>query len=352
MNRHVLVLVVCLIGWMQCSCGKQQPGVKRSIQPSGVRSRLANATGSKLPDLGVSTSVAVPASSGSATCKQPDDCIMPQPKTPGTACQAEVPRRSAGAAAPQTAVPVNSSHPEPRPTDSGDKPAVAAPGRADDPKAVKALLALGCKVGRNDQGQVVAVEASEGQLRDADLEHLARLPALETLSICGGKVTSAGLAHLKDLGSLQRLYLSRVSLTDEGLKHLSGLTGLVSLSLENTGITGKGLKHLGNLKNLEVLNLAENPIDDEALAHLKRLRRLDTITLRNTRVSGDGLVHLKPLKRLRVLNLNGCAIADESLDYLGGLKELRMLYLRGSNATDDAVARLKNQIPGLAVFRD
>lgn len=220
----------------------------------------------------------------------------------------------------------------------------------ENPEAVGALLKLGVKIERNDQGEVKTVSAIEGQLSDNSLAWVAGLPALETLEIRKGKISSKGLIHFKGLQQLQRLYLCEVPLSDEALKHLGGLTNLVCLSLEKTGITGKGLGYLKNLRNLEVLNLADNPIDDEALGHLEALSRLDTITLRHTRVTGDGLVHLKGLKRLRVLNLIGCKVDDESLEHLSGLKELRMLYVRGTQVSDQGAKALKKKIPGLAVF--
>ncbi|CAI5510863.1 unnamed protein product, partial [Closterium sp. Naga37s-1] len=67
---------------------------------------------------------------------------------------------------------------------------------------------------------------------DAGLQHLAALPLLQQLSLCGCQdVTSAGMLHVGRLTSLRGLSLPYTHVTNEGLQHLTSLTDLVSLVL-------------------------------------------------------------------------------------------------------------------------
>lgn len=130
--------------------------------------------------------------------------------------------------------------------------------------AAAAMLELGCVVGHPsaDQGSPSALEwfrkllgekqyrgvkwvnGSLSQIRNASLEHIRGLIALEYLTLDGTQVTDAGLEHLHGMTQLQRLSLADTKATDAGLMHLEGLTQLQFLHLRGTQVTDAGVQRL------------------------------------------------------------------------------------------------------------
>lgn len=77
-------------------------------------------------------------------------------------------------------------------------------------------------------------------------------------------------------------------LFDEDLQHLAGLANLESLSLEeNPQITGSGLVHLAGLKKLKVLKLSRTSVDDAALQHLTKLPALEVLQISGTKITKE-----------------------------------------------------------------
>jgi hypothetical protein len=76
---------------------------------------------------------------------------------------------------------------------------ITAQQEPTSPTTVETLVeTLGGHVSqKNEQGEVVEVYLSRTRVTDADLAHLAGLPALEHLSLTYSKVTDAGVAELQ-----------------------------------------------------------------------------------------------------------------------------------------------------------
>jgi len=79
---------------------------------------------------------------------------------------------------------------------------------------------------------------------DAELEHVAELPYLESLHLSHTQITDTGLKHLQGLTALFILELEGTQITDAGLEHLRGLTNLRMLDVEGTLVTDEGLDKL------------------------------------------------------------------------------------------------------------
>jgi len=66
------------------------------------------------------------------------------------------------------------------------------------PTTLEALVeTLGGRVSQNEQGEVVEVYLSGPKVTDAGLAHLAKLAALERLTLRSTQITDAGLAELQ-----------------------------------------------------------------------------------------------------------------------------------------------------------
>ncbi len=229
-------------------------------------------------------------------------------------------------------------------------PAAGTAQRRDDPRAIAALTQARIPLQRDASGRVRWIEAIEGEFDDEAMRQLPKLPSLEWLEIGGGKVTAAGVAHLKGCSSLKRLYIHDVQLGDHALSFLSALPHLEALSLRRTGVTGKALDELKAAAGLKVLNLSGDDIFDADLAKVARLRGLEVLALQDTKVTGSGLAKLAGMTRLNELNLNYCDITDDDLDDFVSMPNLRIVFAEGCNIHEDAIRKLNDRLPMLAIF--
>jgi len=63
------------------------------------------------------------------------------------------------------------------------------------------------------------------------------------------------------------------------------------------------------------------------------------------------LVQLKGLKNLQVLALSRTEVTDAGLGALKDIKSLKSIYLIGTKVTPQAIDKLKQAIPGVAVYK-
>jgi hypothetical protein len=92
-------------------------------------------------------------------------------------------------------------------------------------------------VGEDYFRTVIGVDLTNSRATDSDLEHLARLTALEWLRLDNTAVSGAGASHLKQLTSLHWLSLDNTRLHDAQLEHLKGMTRLKTLRFKNTDVS-------------------------------------------------------------------------------------------------------------------
>lgn len=170
----------------------------------------------------------------------------------------------------------------------------------------------------NDDGQFISVEFGAGEdkrlaaARPADLEHLAKLPHLTSVTV------------------------DPTTTTDESLKVLGKLTGLKELRLKDSKITGKGVAHLKPLRKLVVLDFSMTAIDDEAMRIVAQFEKLEELDIYGTNVGDFGIAHLYQHEKLRKLTIGGGAkdITDDSIGTLSNIKSLRRLEFAYTSISD------------------
>jgi len=149
------------------------------------------------------------------------------------------------------------------------------------------------------------------------------------------------LADIGKLNQLEVLHLGNMKISGEDLECLAGLTNLKSLSWEGAVIAGESLGNLVALTNLKSLRLcriycdddepgAEEPETNHApplLAHLPALPRLEAIDLSNSEVGDRDLRHLAGLHCLKSLDLSYTDVTDEGLAELASLQSLEDLEI-------------------------
>src|SRR5262245_11442370 len=82
---------------------------------------------------------------------------------------------------------------------------------------------------------------------DSDLQPLAALKSLKSLTLGLTRITDHGVKELVTLSTLRTLHLAGCAVGDESLNHLSKLDSLEVINLGFTQVTDAGLMHLGTL---------------------------------------------------------------------------------------------------------
>ncbi len=142
------------------------------------------------------------------------------------------------------------------------------------------------------------------KLTDEGLKHLNPL-SLQTLHCCNG-ATSAGLQHFSS-SPLKILTLS--GSTDLDLQNLACLKKLTSLTLSCGKITDAGLQHFAYLENLKSLRLVCcSNLSGAGFHHLASLPLQDLSLAFSELLTDAGLMNLVVLTRLQSLNLSGCKL--------------------------------------------
>jgi hypothetical protein len=207
-------------------------------------------------------------------------------------------------------------------------------GGATEQEAIAALVKLGAKIERDDEGNVISINLGNTRISDAGLVHLKGLTSLERLNFMSRSITDEGLVHLKGLKSLVYLGLTYAQVTDEGLVHLKELKNLESLRLRGTKITDSGLVHLQGLQNLKSLSLPDQ-ITEAGLQHLQGHTNLKLVSLPD-QITDAGLAYLQGMTNLEGLNLAGKEeVTDAGLQHLKGVTNLQSLQQREAKEQTD-----------------
>jgi beta-lactamase regulating signal transducer with metallopeptidase domain len=190
------------------------------------------------------------------------------------------------------------------------------------------------------------------QLTSKGFEHLAALPALESLGLYDVLLPEGTLATLARIRSLKELLVVECGMMDADIAPLAICTRLTSLSLRGNAITDNGLDSIVKLKNLEVLDLGNSSsvgsqmqITDRGLAKLAALTRLKHLNLSSTRLplgfTDKGLSHLSEFPDLESFDVSGFGLSDEALVHMGRCTNLRRLGLHHGGFSDKGMKEIR-----------
>jgi hypothetical protein len=161
-----------------------------------------------------------------------------------------------------------------------------------------------------------------------------------------GPVTDAAMPGIGAFSALTTLRLRDSRVTDEGLRHLERLTGLSDLDLSGSAITDAGLKHLRGLHAMVHLNLSGTAVRGQGLAELQDMHKLWALNLDRTRLDDRGLgsfPEFAALRNVRFLYLEKTAISDEGLGHLAAMTTAEGFHLSGNErVTSRGIARLRS----------
>ena len=175
---------------------------------------------------------------------------------------------------------------------ASDGPPAEASIASDVPENVAAIMAFEPVVKKDNAGNIVELQFTQGRADDTILVHLKGLPHLSKLTLYGPKFTDTGVANLKDVSSIRYLYLPKAEVKDAGLEAVGDMQQLEALDLQYTPITDDGMRHVAKLARLRFLGLLRTKISDAGMAHLAPLSNMQSLDLRDSFVTGAGLQYL------------------------------------------------------------
>ncbi len=228
----------------------------------------------------------------------------------------------------------------------------------------------------------------------AYIDHIAALPALETLVVGGLAFADEHLRQLHGVTTLSGLVLDCTEVTDEGIAAICGalpkleiyrsqrraidaarrlggeaaararlqvqmdtghprlqkLLGAAWFQEAKGSVGFLGGRHrlsdadlplLSKLTGIHILWISGGQITDDGIRHLAPLTQLGQLHLASLNVTDAGLAALGGLTHLHTLELEDTRIGDETLARIAGLRNLDRLDLSGTRVTDAGLAHLK-----------
>jgi internalin A len=210
---------------------------------------------------------------------------------------------------------------------------------------------LGGRMTTNSAGEVVGVDLSNAWMTDADLDRLARLPALEAINLAYTKITDEGLERLEPLKHVKVLNLHYAeAVTDLGIAHLKHWRNLEYLNVRGTKVTSSLFEHIAKMSRLKFLDVGCSRVNDDLFELLDELPRLEHFSFGGNKMSGSALPLLKALPALKELSVSGqqrtdsglwsVAVTDFNVRQIAALTQLEMLDLGETNLTDRGASEL------------
>lgn len=164
-------------------------------------------------------------------------------------------------------------------------------------------------------------------ISDDGVKQLSTLKNMRKLNLRGNYLGSDALAACQTMPNLVQLIVSENVIDDEGVKFLEGLTKLEHLDLWANIVTDAGVDSLVKLQALKKLSLVANQITDEGVSKLTALPVLADLDLAETQIT------------------------DACIESLAKIKTLKSVSFRATGVSDDAMAKLREALPGCKVTK-
>jgi len=199
--------------------------------------------------------------------------------------------------------------------------------------------------------QVYEVNLTGGNVTDAGLASLRKLPHLESLVLDRCPITDSALAELSLHPTLEQLSLRKTAVTDDGMSQIARLPALKKLVLSETGIGDTGLAQLAELTGLIELELAGTQVTDNGLSALEGMRLLEALDLDQTKITDRATTSIKRLPLLENISLADCrGITAQSIPTWERLRHLQQIDLQGTGFETKDFERLRRGLRDVDIF--
>ncbi|MEZ6068214.1 MAG: hypothetical protein R3B90_21445 [Planctomycetaceae bacterium] len=175
-------------------------------------------------------------------------------------------------------------------------------------------------------------------------EQLAKLRYPELIECMSGRLAAGASAELRRLRGLETLDLHLAD--DETLRSIARLTALQSLSINGGELTDTGVSALGSLSHLTHLRISSPKVSGESFAAISTLSRLEFLMIDCKHAAQDSFSHLAELTSLKTLVLLHDQLTSDDIQFLAQLRGLTTIDLYG-NPLDERAIEIVESLPNL-----
>jgi hypothetical protein len=172
--------------------------------------------------------------------------------------------------------------------------------------------------------EAISLECRSLQSPPANAAHLiwcvTGLAEVESLQLCGARISNASVQSLQKLPQLKSLSLRETAVDEAGLACLANLPHLESLTLEGTVIGDRALDAISGIRTLECLTFRSPGITDAGMHHLATLPHLRQLILDHATITDTGLLELQHVRSLLELSVSQTQVTDEGIEALHRLR--------------------------------
>jgi hypothetical protein len=216
---------------------------------------------------------------------------------------------------------------------------------------VQELRGTGALVLDHINGQDIGSKRQESLLYSL-CNLVSSAPVVIEIDAGGCDLSGVNLSHLQDLSDIQRLRFDRSNFTSQQINDISCLSSVNYLDLADTPTCDHSMTSIASMKGLCVLHLDGTRVTDEGMAPLCSLKLLRELSLSRTSVSSKGVKTLAALSHLQVLDLSNTMINDDAIEWLSQNHELKAILIYETKVSERAIAKMKERLANVEVFRD
>lgn len=196
-----------------------------------------------------------------------------------------------------------------------------------------------------------ALFLNDTDITDQGVRHLTSCALLRGVGLSGTHVTDNVVSILREFPKLYSLVLSFTQLSDQGMKAIAEIHTLRRVWVDYTSVSSDGLMGINKLKDLSLLSLRRTQVTDEGLESLQSLAHLKRLYLDECAITPKGVCAIQRYDSLEELRCCGTNLTEEVLPELRKYRELKVLDLSLTRITQTAVAQLRQELPGTAIYR-
>gem|GEM_PF-4523505 len=175
---------------------------------------------------------------------------------------------------------------------------------------------------------------------DSNLQALASLHRLESLSLNNAQISGLGTEVLSTLRSLKFLSISNSMVVDGTFERLKRCPALCELSLGSIPLSKNLLQELASLHSVRVYLSITSTLSTEEMSTLAAAQNIHALSFDRVSIPPETWIPMGRIGGLRNLNFSGMSLPDSAFEAIGHQTQLHTLFMREVRATDDAWAKM------------
>jgi hypothetical protein len=198
------------------------------------------------------------------------------------------------------------------------------------------------------------------------LQHIQALNTVTLLSLRNTDLTTDDMCVLGEVRSLRGLVIDNARIDERTLRCIAKIPALETLSMVGTPISDSMLRHLVGHPQLRVVRVGDTDVGDAGVEHIVRIPKLSHLDLSGTKVDDAGVVILAdkaprvPVKNAEAvsegrgyvfLDLSRTSVTDAGVEALLKNERLDEIRLSLTPTTQAVAVSLEKKFPGVVIKR-